>query len=127
MGYFVKQSGLITYNESNNEMEYNNGTATVTVAKTGAVPPTIDTITTASASAGPYPITVDYGVAGDYDFDANNPAYLMVYLDGVHQEPVTAYTVTDTNITFTSVPPDGLTITVLHGTYSTDVPNTNIF
>ena len=59
--------------------------------------------------------------------DIDNPDYIMVFLDSVYQEPTTAYTVSGTGITFTSVPPDGLTITVIHGIYSTEVPNTHTF
>jgi hypothetical protein len=128
MGYFIKQIiADITYNESTNSLEYDNGTSTVEVGKSGSVDPVIDTITTAGASAGPYTTSVDYGPAGDYDFDPNNPEYLIVMIEGIHQEPTTAYTVSNFDITFTSIPPDGLTVTVIHGAYSTFVPNTNIF
>ena len=131
MGYFVKQSGAITYNVSTNEMEYNNGTATVVVAKTGAVDPVTDTIVigTGGTGAGPYTMSVDYGSGGDYDFDPDNPEYITVYVEGIYQEPGAgnAYTVTNNTITFESVPADGLTVTVIHGTRSTDVPNTNVF
>ena len=127
MGYFVKRTSAITYNTGNDTMEYSNGTAVVEVGKSGSVVPTVETFLTAGASAGPYTIAVDYGVAGDYDFDADNPEYIIVRIEGVYQEPTTAYTVSTNTLTFTSVPPDGLTVTVIHGAYSTFVPNTNIF
>jgi len=125
MGYFIKQSGDVTYNPGTNNMEYNNGTDNVVIAKTGAVPPVVDTFMTAGASAGPYSITVDY-TTGIYATDSNNPAYMLVFIDSVYQEPTNAYTVTGNTITFTSTPSDGLTVTVLHGMYSTDVPNANL-
>ena len=129
MGYFIKQTGAITYNTISNEMEYNNGTATVVVAKTGAVIPDVDTIVigTGGTGAGPYTISIDYGIGGDYNFDANNPNYVTVFLGGVYQEPTVGYTILNNTIIFSSVPTDGLIATVTHGAYSTDVLNANIF
>ena len=223
MGYFVKATGDITYNAGSGTMEYSNGAATVSIAKSGAVAPVTDTIVisnttydvsnfvtdhtyiiatlgatdfttvgatsvtttnfvsgveyiittvgdtdftligataniigeifTATGVGGgttgvaletlfvatgggigggtaldlTYTISVDYGSTGDYDFDPDNPDYITVFIESVYQEPTTAYTMLDDTITFTSVPPNGLTVTVIHGAYSTFVPSANIF
>lgn len=128
MGYFIKQTSGITYNSTNGTMTYNNGTDVVELAKTGSAQPVIDTLLTAAASAGPYTMTVDYTL-DPYDLypPASPEELIMVFIDGVHQSSATAYTVSADEITFTSVPPDGLTITIIHGAYSTDVSSTDIF
>jgi hypothetical protein len=39
---------------------------------------------------------------------------IIVFVGSVYQIPTTNYTVTDPDITFTSAPPDGVTISIIH-------------
>lgn len=109
-------------------------TATGTAAAgTDTAVETIFTATGVGAGTGTaidltYTMTVDYTAA---PYDVNPPAnpedLILVSIQGIYQEAGTAYTVLAGTITFTSIPPNDMTITIIHGAYSTFVPDTNIF
>ena len=56
-----------------------------------------------------------------YKYPKNNEIYVRIYVHNVFQNPGVAYTIDDYSITFTSPPPDGHAIVVLHGTVPGDV------
>lgn len=56
-----------------------------------------------------------------YKYPKNNEIYIRIYIHNVFQNPGVAYTIDDYTITFTSPPPDGHPIVVLHGTVPGDV------
>ena len=56
-----------------------------------------------------------------YKYPATNEIYVRIYIHNVFQNPGVAYTIDDYTITFTSPPPDGHPIVVLHGTVPGDV------
>lgn len=59
--------------------------------------------------------------AMSYSYTASQEAQVLVFIDNVHQNPGVAYTFNGTtNITFTSPPPNGKTIIVLHNYSSTE-------
>lgn len=141
MGYFVKRrnftnEGIIIpqgptanrpntpelsalrYNTDTNSLEYFNGSVYVDVGKAGNVDVTVDNI----ASDG----INDTFTMSVTETDESN---VVVFINGLYQAPGlgNAYTVSGFDITFTSIPPAGLPITVVHGTYGTFVPNSNVF
>ena len=56
-----------------------------------------------------------------YKYPKNNEIYVRIYVHNVFQNPGVAYTIDDYSITFTSPPPDGHAIVVMHGTVPGDV------
>jgi len=56
-----------------------------------------------------------------YKYPKNNEIYVRIYVHNVFQNPGVAYTIDDYSITFTSPPPDGHAIVVIHGTVPGDV------
>jgi len=56
-----------------------------------------------------------------YKYPKNNEIFIRIYVHNVFQNPGVAYTIDDYTITFTSPPPDGHPIVVLHGTVPGDV------
>lgn len=56
-----------------------------------------------------------------YKYPRNNDIFVRIYVHNVFQNPGVAYTIDDYSITFTSPPPDGHAIVVLHGTVPGDV------
>ena len=98
MGYFIKRSP----------------------AASGMVSPVVNSIQTAGASAGPYSMTIDYSTYPGPS--ANNAGNILVFLGGIYQAPTSEYSISGTGLTFTTIPPDGVTITVVHHVYSTEVP-----
>lgn len=51
-----------------------------------------------------------------YSYPAGNEIYILVFVGNVWQNPGVAYTIDGYEITFTSPPPDGHAVVVLHGT-----------
>lgn len=56
-----------------------------------------------------------------YKYPKNNEIFVRIYVHNVFQNPGVAYTIDDYTIAFTSPPPDGHAIVVLHGTVPGDV------
>jgi len=131
MGYFVKKDkhgnkgfvlpagptserpatpieGLFRYNTTTSALEYYNGAAYVTVGATGFTPPNIDYLITDG-------ITATFTM-GTTESDHEN---IAVFLNGVYQIPggTFAYTVSGFDLVFTSIPPNGIDITVVHDLY----------
>jgi len=145
MGYFVKKrhpntEGLILpsgptslrpstpahaamrYNTDTDSIEYFNGETEVYVdiAKAGTATVVVDHLATDGINDT---FTMTTEVPAD---DASN---IVVFISGVYQAPGLgqAYSVLGLDITFTSIPPSALTITIVHGVYGTYVPNSNVF
>ena len=98
-------AGLIRYNTSTALVEYFNGTVFENL-----VPGT----------AGPVTYTVENftgdGILTTFTMVETPTAInqLIVFVGSVYQIPLTNYTVTDPDIIFTSAPPDGVTISIIH-------------
>ena len=141
MGYFIKNSrynsnslvvpigptserssapllGSIRYNLDTNSLEYYNGTVFVDIAKAGLSNYTLESFLTD-------------GINDTYTL-SEAPASedrILVFMNGVYQQPGVSntYTVSGSNLTFTSVPPDALKVVVIHGITSTYVDDSNVF
>lgn len=50
-----------------------------------------------------------------YKYPKNNEVYLRVYVHNIHQNPGVAYLIDDYSIVFSSPPPDGHPIIIIHG------------
>lgn len=55
-----------------------------------------------------------------YKYPTNNEIYLKIFVHNIFQNPGVAYTIDDYTITFTSPPPDGHPIVVIHGSMPGD-------
>ena len=55
-----------------------------------------------------------------FKYPKNNEIYLRIYVHNIFQNPGVAYTIDDYSITFTSPPPDGHPIVVIHGSLPGD-------
>jgi hypothetical protein len=49
-----------------------------------------------------------------------SPTGTIVFVGNIHQTPGSAYTITSSTITFSSIPPSGQSIDIFHNFYSTD-------
>ena len=103
-------AGVIRFNTSTTALEIYNGSAFVTLAKTGYASITQDSFTGDGS-------TVAYTMSTSVQ--SNEEQRVVVAIGNVYQNPATAYTVVGTTITFTSAPGNAETITVIHGFDST--------
>lgn len=96
--------GLIRYNTDSGFVEYFNGTVFVSLATGGAVNYTVDSFTgTGSQTVFTMSISV------------SDPTQIIVFVGSIYQQPTTTYTVDGGyDITFTSAPPSGVPINVIH-------------
>ena len=96
--------GLIRYNTDSGFVEYFNGTAFVSLATGGGVTYTVDAFTgTGSQTVFTMSVAV------------SDPTQIMVFVGSIYQQPTTTYTVNGGyDITFTSAPPAGVPINVIH-------------
>ena len=98
--------GLIRFNTDIGLIEFFNGTIFQSLSAAGGVNYTVDTFT------GDGSTTVF--TMSEVESSADE---VMVFVGSLYQTPVTNYTVDGTvNITFTSAPPDGVPINVIHST-----------
>lgn len=98
--------GLIRFNTDIGLIEFFNGTIFQSLSAAGGVNYTVDTFT------GDGSTTVFTMSESESNADE-----VMVFVGSLYQTPVTNYTVDGTvNITFTSAPPDGVPINVIHST-----------
>ena len=100
--------GLIRYNTDSGLIEYFNGTVFVSLAATGGAGYVVDNFT----GDGVTTVFVMSIIVDD-------PTQIIVFVGSVYQIATTNYTVGgpgNFNITFTSPPPDGLPINVIHTT-----------
>lgn len=96
--------GLIRYNTDLANIEFFNGTSYVPLAATGALNYTIDSFT-GDGSTTVFTMTVQ----------ESSEAQIMVFVGSIYQDSTSAYTVNGGyDITFTSAPPDGEPISVIH-------------
>lgn len=104
--------GTFRFNLSTNKLEIWNGTEWRTIGSEGTVSIVKDTFTGDGSTTSFGPMT--------YEKATGSESRVMVYVGNVHQNPGVAYTFNGTNsIDFTSPPPSGHTIVVLHGFDST--------
>ena len=100
--------GLIRYNTDTGFVEYFNGTIFVNLSIGGSVAYTVDNFT-GDGSTTVFAMSVK----------VSDPTQIIVFVGSVYQIATTNYTVggpTNYNITFTSAPPNGLPINVIHTT-----------
>lgn len=106
------------FNTDTNSIEYFNGTVYVDIAKAGTASTVVDKLTTDGLTAT-FTMTVEH----------TDASKIIVFIDGVYQHPGISnnYTVSGFNLIFTSIPPSGLDVTVIHGVFGTYVANGDVF
>lgn len=98
--------GLIRYNTDTGLIEFFNGTIFQSLAASGGINYTVDTFT------GDGSTTVFTMSEAETNADE-----IMVFVGSLYQTPVTNYTVDGSvNITFSSAPPAGVPVNVIHST-----------
>ena len=104
--------GATRFNTTSGNLEVFNGTSFESLAVEGLVDLVVDTFTGDGS-------TTVFGSMTNAISDAD---YIMVFIEGVYQTPTTNYTVDGSyDITFTSAPPNGATINVIHNLNATQV------
>jgi len=96
--------GLMRYNTDIGSIEFFNGTIFQAFATAGGITYTVDTFT-------------GDGVTDVFTMSQaeSNAQEIIVFVGNLYQIPVTNYTVDGSvDITFTSIPPDGVPINVIH-------------
>jgi hypothetical protein len=96
--------GLIRYNTDSGLIEYFNGTIFVSLSTGGGITYTVDSFT-GDGSTTVFTMSEQ----------ESNAQYITVFVGSIYQQPTTTYTVDGGyDITFTSAPPDGVPINVIH-------------
>lgn len=96
--------GMIRYNTDSGLVEFYNGTVWASLSAGGSVSYTVDDFTGDGSTL--------VFVMSEAESDETQ---IMVFVGSIYQDPATAYTVDGGfNITFTSAPPDGIPINVIH-------------
>lgn len=96
--------GLIRYNTDLAKIEFFNGTQYVALASAGAIQYTVDHFT---GDGSTYVFTMSIA--------ESTTTQIMVFVGSIYQDPTTAYTLNGGyDITFTSAPPSGEPISVIH-------------
>lgn len=96
--------GLIRYNTDLAAVEFFNGSVFVQLSQSGAVTYTVDSFT-GDGSTAVFTMSVQESLA----------TQIMVFVGSIYQDTTSAYTVDGGfDITFTSAPPAGEPITVIH-------------
>ena len=99
--------GAIRYNTDLAAVEYFNGTQFIELAQAGDVVYTVDSFT-GDGSTTVFTMSVQ----------ESQETQIIVFVGSIYQDPTTAYTVDGGfDITFTSAPPDGLPISVIHSDF----------
>ena len=99
-------TGLIRYNTDLAAVEYFDGIQFVEISAVGGLVYTVDSFT-GDGSTTVFTMTVA----------ESQETQLIVFVGSIYQDPATAYTVDGGfDITFTSAPPDGEPISVIHST-----------
>ena len=104
--------GASRFNTTSGRFEVYNGSSWDSIALQGLVDIAVDTFTGDGSTTvfGSMTNAVDYA------------DYILVFVNGVFQTPTTNYTVDGSyDITFTSAPPNSVTINVIHNMNSTTV------
>jgi hypothetical protein len=96
--------GLIRYNTDSGLIEYFNGTIFISLSTGGGITYTVDSFT-GDGSTTVFTMTEQ----------ESNAQYITVFVGSIYQQPTTTYTVDGSyDITFTSAPPSGVPINVVH-------------
>ena len=96
--------GLMRYNTDTAGIEFFNGTQFVTLSAAGAIDYTVDSFT-GDGSTTVFTMSIQESLE----------TQIIVFVGSIYQDPTTAYTVDGGfDITFTSAPPDGEPISVIH-------------
>lgn len=96
--------GLIRYNTDSGLVEYFNGTIFVNLSAGGGITYTVDSFT-GDGSTTVFTMSEQ----------ESNAQYITVFVGSIYQQPTTTYTVDGGyDITFTSAPPAGVPINVIH-------------
>lgn len=95
--------GLIRYNTDIGLIEFFNGSIFQSLQAAGGVNYTVDSF-------------VGDGSTTNFTMSVSEPAAdeVIVFVGSLYQIPITNYTVTNYSIDFTSAPPDGVPINVIH-------------
>ena len=104
------QTGDIRYNTDTSALEFFDGSTFENVALQGTVLMTKDSFT-----------GDDSTMVFTMSVTPRNADAILVFVGNVHQNPDVAYTVSGSDITFTSAPPNTHTIVIMHGFDSTIV------
>lgn len=96
--------GLMRYNTDTAAIEFFNGTQFVTLSAAGAIDYTVDSFT-GDGSTTVFTMSLEESLE----------TQIIVFVGSIYQDPNTAYTVDGGfDITFTSAPPSGEPISVIH-------------
>jgi len=106
-------NGMIKYDDTTDNLQFYKNSSWNSVPKVGSVTIQKDTFVAVSP-------TIIYGPMVK-SYNAGQEASVLVFIGNVFQNPGVAFTFDgSTNITFTSVPPNGQSIIVLHNYNSTN-------
>ena len=96
--------GMIRYNTTSASVEYYDGSVWAALSAAGAISYTVDDFNADGST-----VTFTMSVA------ESEETQIIVFIGSIYQDPATAYTVDGgLNITFTSAPPNGTVINVIH-------------
>jgi hypothetical protein len=98
-------AGMITYNSTSNVLQVYNGSSWQTLSTLSGITYTVDSFTGTGSQ-----------VAYTMSFTPTNAQQIQVFVGGLYQVPTTNYTVSSTTITFSSAPPLGATVNIIHTT-----------
>lgn len=106
-------NGMIKYDDTTNNLQFYKNAAWNNVPKVGSVEIVKDTYVAVSPS-------ITYGPMS-YSYASGKETSVLIFIGNVFQNPGVAYTFDGSNnVTFTSVPPDGQSIVILHNFNSTN-------
>lgn len=104
--------GQIRFNTTIGKVEYFDGTVFTTIAKQGDTDIVVDSYSGNGSDT----------VFGSMTNTVTDATQILVFVGNIYQIPTTNYTVAGTyDITFTSAPPSGMPINIIHNLGSTEV------
>jgi len=98
--------GTIRYNTDQGQIEFFNGLIFQYLASSAGIQYTVDNLGPGDGVTTTYTMTIESATASD----------IIVFVGSLYQIPLTNYTVSGFDITFTSAPPLGASIDVIHTT-----------
>jgi hypothetical protein len=98
--------GLIRYNTDQGQIEFFNGVIFQYLASSGSMHYTVDNLGPGDGATTTFTMTIA----------VNTASAILVFVGSLYQIPNVNYTVSNFDITFTSAPPLGATIDVIHTT-----------
>lgn len=106
-------NGMVKYDDTTNTMQFYKNSSWITVSKVGRVDIVKDSFTGNSSN-------LTYGPMS-YSYAAGKEASVIIFVGNVFQNPGVAYNFDgSSSVTFTSSPPTGQSIVILHNFNSTD-------